>query len=138
MCLFDLPMGLSRLVPNTCGLTVGCACFARRSRSRRPWRTLFERILGSLPYGAVLSLTTTIDSAIGERTGSGSTAAATGKVVWANEGFEKLAGVDAVDIVGQDIAAVFAEGEEEEGEEAERGEGGELKRSLELGRVSLA
>lgn len=111
----------------------------RRPRSRRPWRTLFERVLGSLQYGAVLSLAAINDNgSTGERKGSNSTAAAAaGKVVWANEGFEKLAGVDAIDIVGQDIVSVFAEGEggEEEGGDGE--EGGELKRSLELGTVSL-
>eukprot|EP00752_Nemacystus_decipiens_P016245 g14525.t1 len=105
-------------------------------RSRRPWRTLFERVLGSLPYGAVLSLTKTSGNGIGraetgasERDGS----MAAGKVLWANEGFEKLAGVDAVDIVGQEISSLFQEGEGEDGEKEEDEERGELKQSLELG-----
>lgn len=62
--------------------------------------------------------------------------AAAGKVLWANEGFEKLAAVDAVDIVGQEICSLFEEGEGEEGEGEEGEERGELKRSLELGTVS--
>lgn len=59
-----------------------------------------------------------------------------GKVVWANEGFEKLTGVDAVDVVGQEICCLFEEGEGEEGEGEEGGERGELKQSLERGQVS--
>lgn len=55
-----------------------------------------------------------------------------GKVVWANEGFEKLAGVDAFDIVGQDIISLFQEGGDTEDEK-----GGELKRNLELSTVSF-
>lgn len=69
--------------------------------------------------------------------------AAAGKALWANEGFEKLAGVDAVDIVGQDICCLFEEGEGEEGggREGEGREGeerGELKRSLQLGKVGTS
>lgn len=116
-------------------------------RSRRPWRTLFERVLGSLPYGAVLSLTQASRNSDGcgeKRTLDGEGAveataagAAAGKILWANESFEKLAGVDAVDIVGQEICSLFDEDEAETGE-GEEGEGegrGELKRSLELGKV---
>ncbi|CBJ33993.1 expressed unknown protein [Ectocarpus siliculosus] len=97
-------------------------------RSRRPWRTLFERTLGSLPYGAVLSLA----GENGEENLPASTAtAAAGKVVWASEGFEKLAGVDAIDVVGQEVGSLFEVGGTEEDEEGE--EAGELKRSLEIG-----
>ncbi len=137
--IFDVPTRLcSRYIPNTYGLAGVHPFSIRRTRSRRPWRTLFERVLGSLQYGAVLSLAETSENrSTGEGKGSHSTtAAAAGKVVWANEGFEKLAGVDAVDIVGQDIVSVFAEGGEEE--EGDGEEDGELKRSLELGTVSLA
>lgn len=55
-----------------------------------------------------------------------------GKVVWANEGFEKLSGVEAVDIVGQNIVSLFDEGGDTEDEK-----GGELKRNLELSTVSF-
>ncbi|CAM9919117.1 unnamed protein product, partial [Pylaiella littoralis] len=104
-------------------------------RSKRPWRTLFERTLGALHYGAVLSLPVKAKSHVGHELGRPSTedgGAQTGefgagKVVWANEGFEKLAGVDAFDIVGQDIISLFQEGGDTEDEK-----GGELKRNLEL------
>lgn len=110
-------------------------------RSRRPWRTLFERALGSLQYSAVLSLTEASGNSIergegGTSRGEGLNAAPAGKVVWANEGFEKLAGVDAADLVGQEICSLFEEGEGEEGEGEEGEERGELKQSLELGQVS--
>lgn len=59
-------------------------------------------------------------------------AAGAGKVVWANEGFEKLAGVEAVDIVGQNIVTLFDEGGDTEDEK-----GGELRRNLELSTVSF-
>lgn len=49
-----------------------------------------------------------------------------GKVVWANESFERLAGVDAADIVGQHLASLFEVGVDE---------GTELMKSLELGQV---
>ncbi|CAM9702033.1 unnamed protein product, partial [Ectocarpus sp. 4 AP-2014] len=101
-------------------------------RSRRPWRTLFERTLGSLPYGAVLSLA----GENGDENIPASTAtAAAGKVVWASEGFEKLAGVDAIDVVGQEVGSLFEVGGTEEDEKGE--EAGELKRSLELGQASF-
>ncbi|CAN0335979.1 unnamed protein product, partial [Ectocarpus sp. 8 AP-2014] len=100
-------------------------------RSRRPWRTLFERTLGSLPYGAVLSLA----GENGENIPASTATAAAGKVVWASEGFEKLAGVDAIDVVGQEVGSLFDVGGTEEGEEGE--EAGELKRSLELGQASF-
>ncbi|CAN0548016.1 unnamed protein product, partial [Ectocarpus sp. 12 AP-2014] len=57
------------------------------------------------------------------------------KVVWASEGFEKLAGVDAIDVVGQEVGSLFEVGGTEEDEEGE--EEGELKRSLELGQASF-
>lgn len=95
-------------------------------RSRRPWRTLFERSLGPLPHGAVLSLA--------EKTrhnedvdGGPEVVASAGKVVWANEGFERLAGVDATDVVGQNLASLLDVGLEE---------GKELTLSLELGQVN--
>lgn len=50
--------------------------------------------------------------------------------MWANEGFEKLSGIDAVDIVGQDIVSLFEEGDTEDEKS------GELKQSLELSTVS--
>lgn len=65
-------------------------------------------------------------------------AAAAGKVLWANEGFEKLAGVDAVDVVGEEICYLFEEGEGEEDEGGESEQHGELKRSLKLGKVGPA
>lgn len=55
--------------------------------------------------------------------------------MWASEGFEKLAGVDANDVVGQEVGSLFEVGGTEEGEEGE--EAGELKRSLELGQASF-
>ncbi|CAB1109452.1 unnamed protein product [Ectocarpus sp. CCAP 1310/34] len=107
-------------------------CFLRHDqlgcRSRRPWRTLFERTLGSLPYGAVLSLARENGE---DDIQASTTTAAAGKVVWASEGFEKLAGVDAFDVVGQEVGFLFEVGGNEEDDEGE--EAGELKRSLELG-----
>lgn len=48
--------------------------------------------------------------------------------MWANEGFERLACVDAADVVGEQLASLFDVGIDD---------GEELLRSLELGRVSL-
>lgn len=55
--------------------------------------------------------------------------------MWASEGFEKLAGIDAIDVVGQEVGSLFEVGGTEGGEEGE--EAGELKRSLELGQASF-
>lgn len=49
-----------------------------------------------------------------------------GKVVWANEGFERLACVDAIDVVGEQLGSLFEVGAEE---------GEKLVRSLEVGTV---
>lgn len=57
-----------------------------------------------------------------------STAAAAGKVVWANEGFERLAGVDAIDVVGHQLDSLFEVGVDE---------GEELMKSIELSKVSI-
>ena len=59
--------------------------------------------------------------------GSPGVVASAGKVVWANEGFERLAGVDAADVVGQSLASLLDVGLEE---------GKELILSLELGQVN--
>lgn len=99
------------------------------SRSKRPWRTLFERSLGSLPHGAILSLAEQREDVDGHGATAGDSSPAgapVGKVVWANEGFERLAGVDAADVVGQHLASLFEVGLDE---------GTELTRSLELGQV---
>ena len=53
-------------------------------------------------------------------------AAAVGRVLWINECFESLAGVDAVDVVGQQLASLF---------EVSVGEGEKLLQSLEIGKV---
>ncbi|CAN0197398.1 unnamed protein product, partial [Laminaria digitata] len=91
-------------------------------RSRHPWRTLFERALGSLPHGAVLSLAT---GGRNNETHKSPAAAAAGKVVWANEGFERLTGIDAVDFVGQQLGSLLGLLGVEQGDE--------LARSFELG-----
>lgn len=125
------------------------------ARSRHPWRTLFERALGSLPHGAVLSLaaggrseknkslrhtTGTVggeyvaeESAATSRRRGGddrkATPSAAGKIVWANEGFERLAGVDTVDFVGQQLGSLLDLFGVEQGDE--------LAQSFELGTVSF-
>lgn len=56
-------------------------------------------------------------------------APAAGKVVWANEGFERLAGVDMVDFVGRRLGSLL--------EVLGVGQGEDLTRSFKLGTVSF-
>ena len=55
------------------------------------------------------------------------TPAAAGKVVWANEGFERLAGVDTIDFVGRQLGSLLDLFGVEQGDE--------LAQSFELGTV---